>query len=428
MRERFGLITCVLLCPLLARAQQPSSTLMAVDDLVRTGISNNKDLAALRERIGEARGLSQQARVRPSPVFELSGSTAEPLGSTGDHEYGAGLSQSIETFGKRGKRARVAEMSVAVAEANINTRSAQLAYEIRAAYSEATAERRKLKVLTNLIALNQETLRLTEARVKEGDIAPLEANLLKVEIGRADVSRMSSQGRLASAENELRRLVGMDQATGIADADVPLPPTRSLDLLKQQALQNRADLKGARLEEEQQSAGIALAKAESKPDVTVSAGYNRQSTQFEGLYALNSAGALSPIRDQVDVLNFGISIPLHTSRSGAGNVQAAASRASGARLHREYLERTIPLEVEAAYQRWRTARDSMQLLQTGVLDQSDANLSVIREAYKLGQLRLLDVINEQRRLVDTQMQFIDAQADVARTWAELERASGGNLQ
>ena len=69
----------------------------------------------------------------------------------------------------------------------------------------------------------------------------------------------------------------------------------------------------------------------------------------------------------------------------------------------------------------------MQLLQTGVLDQSDANLSVIREAYKLGQLRLLDVINEQRRLVDTQMQFIDAQADVARTWAELERASGGNL-
>jgi cobalt-zinc-cadmium efflux system outer membrane protein len=32
--------------------------------------------------------------------------------------------------------------------------------------------------------LNQETLRLTEARVKEGDVAALEASLLKVEIGR----------------------------------------------------------------------------------------------------------------------------------------------------------------------------------------------------------------------------------------------------
>ena len=67
------------------------------------------------------------------------------------------------------------------------------------------------------------------------------------------------------------------------------------------------------------------------------------------------------------------------------------------------------------------------MLQSGVLDPSAANLSVIREAYKLGQLRLLDVINEQRRLVDAQMQYIDVQADAARTWAEVERAAGGNL-
>lgn len=427
MRERFALIACVLLCPLLARAQQSSSTLKNVDDLVRTGISNNKDLAAQRERIAEARGFAQQARVRPSPVLDLSGSTAELLGTTGDHEYGAAVSQSIETFGKRGKRARIADGAVAVAEADIEARSVQLAYEIRAAYSEVMAERRKLKVLTNLIALNQETLRLTEARVKEGDVAPLEANLLKVEISRAEVSRMSAQGRLVSAETELHRLVGMDQGAGIPDADASFPTAQSLEALKLRALQNREDLRGARLEEEQQLAGIALAKAESKPDVTISAGYNRQSTQFEGLFAVNNAGALSPIRDQVDALNFGISIPLRTSRSGVGNIRAAESRTSGARLRREYLERTIPLEVEAAYQRWRTAQDSLQLLQTGVLDLSNANLSVIREAYKLGQLRLLDVINEQRRLVDTQMQFIDAQADVARTWSELERTSGGNL-
>ena len=108
-------------------------------------------------------------------------------------------------------------------------------------------------------------------------------------------------------------------------------------------------------------------------------------------------------------------------------MQAAAARASGARLRREYLERNIPLELEAAYQRWSAANESLKTLQSGVLDPSAANLSVIREAYKLGQLRLLDVINEQRRLVDAQMQYIDVQADAARTWAELERAAGGNL-
>jgi cobalt-zinc-cadmium efflux system outer membrane protein len=223
----------------------------------------------------------------------------------------------------------------------------------------------------------------------------------------------------------LRRLIGLDQAVPIPDSDIPAPASMDPDTLKRDALSNRADLKTARLEESQEAAEIDLAKAETKPDVTLSAGYTRQDNQFDGLFGFNSSGALSPIRDRNDIFNFGISIPLRTSRSGAGNVQAATARTSGARLRREYLERNIPLEVEAAYQRWRTASDSLQMLQTGVLDPSTSNLSVIREAYKLGQLRLLDVLNEQRRLVDTQLAYIDAQADAACTWAEVERAAGG---
>lgn len=428
MRGRSVFFLPALLFPaMLLGAQQALSGISTLDDLVRAGIANNKDLASVRERIAEAMGLSRQARVLPSPVLDLSGSTGKPLGTIGEEQYGAGLSETIETFGKRGKRIRVADYSIGIAEADLQQRSAQLAYEIRTAYAEVSAERHKVKLLTDLIGLNQDTLRLTEARVKEGDVAPLEASLLKVEIARAEVSRKSAQGRLTSAELELRLLAGLEDSTPIPTTDFALAPPPALDALKHQALEGRADLKTARLEEEQESAGIALAKAQAKPDLTLSAGYSRQNSQFDGLFGFNSSGALSPIRDQVDILTFGISVSLRTSRSGAGNVQAATARSSGARLRREYLERSIPLDVEAAYQRWRTAADSLQMLQSGVLDPSSSNLSVIREAYKLGQLRLLDVLNEQRRLVDTQMEYIDVQADIARTWADVERAAGGYL-
>jgi cobalt-zinc-cadmium efflux system outer membrane protein len=127
----------------------------------------------------------------------------------------------------------------------------------------------------------------------------------------------------------------------------------------------------------------------------------------------------------MDVLSFGLSIPLRTSHSGTGNVQAATARATSARSRRTYLEKTIPLEVESAYQRLNTATNSLQTLKSGVLDPSTNNLSIIQEAYKLGQLRMLDVLNEQRRLVDAQLAYIDAQADTARSWAEIERAIGG---
>jgi cobalt-zinc-cadmium efflux system outer membrane protein len=426
MRGRSVFFLSALLFPaLFLGAQQTPSTLSTVDDLVRAGIANNKDLAAVRERIAEAKGLTRQAGVRPAPTLGLNGATGKPLGTIGEEQYGAEYSQSIETFGKRGKRIRVAEFSVGGAEADLQRRSTELAYEITAAYAEVSAERHKLKLLSDLIGLNQDTLRLTEARVKEGDVAPLEASLLRVEISRTEVSRRSAQGRLTSAELELRRLAGLEVATPIPNVDIPTPAPIDLDNLKREALENRADLKTSRLEEKQEAAGVDLARAEAKPDVTLSAGYTRQDSQFDGLFGLNSSGALSPIRERNDILNFGVSIPLRTSRSGAGNVQAATARTSGARLRREYLERNIPLEVEAAYQRWRTASESLQMLQSGVLDPSTNNLSVIREAYELGQLRLLDVLNEQRRLVDTQLAYIDAQADAARTWAEVERAAGG---
>jgi outer membrane protein, heavy metal efflux system len=426
MRGRSVFFLCALLFSAMSlRAQQTLSPLSTVDDLVRAGIANNRDLAAVRERIAEAKGLTRQAGVRPAPTLGLNGATGKPLGTIGEEQYGAEYSQPVETFGKRGKRIRVAEFSIGIADADLQQRSTQLAYEITAAYAEVSAERHKLKLLSDLIGLNQDTLRLTEARVKEGDVAPLEASLLKVEISRAGVSRRSAQGRLTSAELELRRLIGLDQAVPIPDLDIPAPAPMDSDTLKRDALANRADLKTARIEEEQDAAGIDLAKAEAKPDLTLSAGYARQDNQFDGLFGFNNSGVLSPLRDRDDVLTFGVSIPLRTSRSGAGNVRAAAARTAGARLRREYLERNIPLEVEAAYQLWRAASESLQMLQSGVLDPSTRNLSVIREAYKLGQLRLLDVLNEQRKLVDTELAYIDAQEDVARTWAEVERAAGG---
>ena len=427
MRGRSFFFLPPLLFPaLLLGAQQVSSDISTVDDLVRVGIANNKDLAAVRDRIAEAKGLKRQAGVRPAPSLSLNGATGKPLGTIGQEEYGAEYSQPIEAFGKRSKRIRVADFSIGIAEADLQQRSLQLAFEIRTAYAEVLAERHKLRILGDLIGLNQDTLRLTEARVKEGDVAQLEASLLKVEISRADVSRRNAQGRLNSAELELRRLVGFDRDTSIPNAaDTPALTPIELDVLKREALENRSDLKAARLEEEQKKLGVDLARAEAKPDVTLSAGYTRQDDQFDGLFGVNTAGSLSPIRSQDNMLNFGVSIPLRTSRSGAGNVQAATARASGARLRREYLEKNIPSEVEDAYQRWRTAAESLQMLQSGVLDPSTNNLTVIREAYKLGQLRLLDVLNEQRRLVDTQMAYIDAQADLVRAWAEVERAAGG---
>lgn len=429
MRRRILFLLLALLCPqILLRAQSGVAVVQTADDLVRVGIANNKDLAAVQSRIAETKGQLRQAGVRPSPTLYFTGDTGKPFGSDGEYQYGAGVSQQVETLGKRSKRVRMAELAVRMAEAEYQDRSAQLTYAIKTAYAERLAEDRKVKLLDELIDLSDQSLTLTEARAREGDVAPLEANLLKVEISRARIQKAGAQGRLTAVELEIRRLAGLRTEQSLPSADFPVPLPVELDSLKRKALEERADLTMARANEEREHTGISLARAEAKPEVTFSAGVVRQSSEFDGLYGLRNNGSLSPMRERVNTFSFGVSLPLRTSRSGAGNVQSATARAAGAQLNSEYLAQSIPLEVESAYQRWRVATDSLQTLQKNVIDPSVSNLSIIRQAYKLGQLRLLDVLNEQRRLVDTQLASIDTQADVARTWAELERATGGNLQ
>lgn len=426
MTGRLSVFLCVLLAmPTGLIAQQTSPP--TVDDLVRTGLARSKNLLAIREQIAEAQGTLTQAGVRPSPVLDLKGVTGKPLGTYGEEQYGAGLSQSIETFGKRGKRIQAATFGVALAEAQLQEGSAALAYELRSAAAERRAEEQKLALLDEAAKVNAEAQRLTDARVYEGDAAPLEAKLLRVEINRTLVLKRSAQARLTTAELNLRRLSGLLPSEELPPTSYVARAAEDLASLKTTAVECRPDLRTARLQEQQDQAGVQLAKANGKPDVGVSVGYIRQYSQFDDLFGQTPTGALAPLHDRDDLLSLGISIPLRTSRSIRGDVQAATARKSGARLRREFLERSIPIEVEDAYQRWISATESIELLRYGVVDPSTANLEVIREAYKLGQLRLLDVLNEQRRLVDTELAFIDAQADATRSWAEVERAIGGNL-
>jgi cobalt-zinc-cadmium efflux system outer membrane protein len=198
--------------------------------------------------------------------------------------------------------------------------------------------------------------------------------------------------------------------------------------LQRQALEQRPDLRATRLEEERSAADVSLTEAQGRPDVTLSAQYALRNGTIGDLYGTTASGQLAPLRDRDNIVSFGVSIPLLRRRRNLGNMEAASARAVGSRTLRQHLEASIPLEVQAAWQHWDAAAQSLDILNSGVLKQSEKNLEVIRQAYALGQLRLLDVLNEQRRLIDTQMTYIDAESDKRRGLIELERAVGGDLK
>ena len=419
-----GAILCVLSAP-----AQEISARQDVERLVDLAIERNRDLLATREKIQEAQAILRQAGVRPVPTLEVEGVTGRPLGTKGEEEYTAGYFYPLETSGKREKRMQVAQQAVALAEAEYEERLRSLKLEIRTREIDAIAEREKLAALGRISQVNRDAYRLTEARVQRGDAAALDQQLLAVENNRTEAQRLGTEGRSEAAMFELRRIVGLR-----ADESAPVvesfpAPSSELDLsrLKQLGLDKRPDLQINRLLEKQGDAEIALTEALGKADITLSARYALRNSSFDNQFGVDAAGVRVPLRDRDNVVSVGVSIPLLNRRRNQGNLDAAISRERSARLRREYLEAAVPLEIEAAYRRWRAAKNALAVLNQSVVEQSAKNLEVIRQAYQLGQLRLLDVLNEQRRLLDTELSYIDAKAELARAEAELARAAGGNL-
>ena len=399
----------------------------ALDGLVRIALGRNRELLAARQQIAEQRGLLRQAGMRSSPGVEVGYGTGRPLGTAGEQLFSAGLSYQIETSGKRSRRVDAARKSVDLAEAEVARQAWDLVSTIKIQYYEAVANRMKAETLERLIEINRESLRLVQARVEHGDAAPLDRDLLLVEMSRAEAQLADFRGREQSALIELRSLASLRADEGLAVAEPNIRAPGPLPELQRLALEQRSDLRTARVREDLGRAELSLAEAQARPDVNLSAGYTRETARFDQ-FGVNAAGARVQLLDTDNILSVGVSIPLLTRRKNAGNIEAAEARRAGARLRREHLEATIPIEVEAAYLRWTAAHRMREIIERGVIELSEKNLEIIRQAHVLGQLRTLDVLNEQRRLVETRLAYADSIAGMWRALVDLERAVGGSLQ
>lgn len=427
-RQAFGLLVGLCLGMSAARPQDVSPAL-TVDQLVEAALTRNREFLVAQQRVHEAEGLLTQARVGIADNLQVIGAAGQAFGKIGDDDLTATYSHTFETFGKRSRRVAVARKEIALARAEVEERRRNLVFDVKARYADAAAEQLKLAVIDRLSKVNQDYLRLIEARVEKGDAAPLEADLLRVELNRDRSRRALTEGRAQSAFLHLKAALDRPlNGSRLISPSLSVPSfSDDLPFLRSLARERRPDLRIVQLAVEQAQEQVALAKVQTKPNLTLSGQYSHSDTAYDP-FGLTPGGALVPIRDHVDALGLGVSIPLTRGRRNRGNIEAAAAGQTGAQLRSDYLANVVPAQVEGAYQRWKSAQKAAGIFTQGVIQQSEKNVAVIRQAYNLGELRLIDVLNEQRRLLDTELSYIDTQADMFRAYAELEKAVGGSLQ
>lgn len=394
-------------------------------DIVRRALSSNGELVAARLEVGRARARLRQAGLRPNPTLDFEHTTGRLTGSAGEAETSVGVSLPLELGGKRARRIDLARAEIEAAEAEVADRERRLAGEVLTAHAEALAALRELEITESLTGVDLRTVTIVQARVNEGDAAPIELNLLRAEVERLRSRRALVEGRLRATLLRLKALAGIpaDEPLRLRE-EIRTPaltrPPASVESAVETALRTRPDLRLARLGEALAQAGLRLARAQGAPEATAFTRYTRSSSTFDDT-------PVGTLRDRDATLTFGVSVGLPVFNRNQGAKEEAALAVSQAKARREFLEAVVRSEVRSAHTRYAAAQEALDTFEQGVIERSNENIRIMRSAYEIGAFSVTELLAEQRRLLDSQKDFTEALAERYRALADLQTAIGASL-
>jgi len=395
---------------------------LTADDLVAYALAHNLELEAMRKEIDAARALVKQTRLRANPKVDLS--VSQNVTGT-DRNIDADAMLPLELGGRRAARIAVAERQVEVREHEFANRERLLAAEVRMKFADTLAQILKLSLTDELVESNQQSFNLVAARVLEGATPPLEQNMVLVELNRLKSMRESAEGKVEVAMLALRNLIGMSpeeplRLRGNFDNLIDQLPTVSETT--ERALHDRADLLAARSAENVALAQIEQARSEGRLDASLLAGYEHMIFGFP-VKGFDDVGRLQPVQGGFNYFKFGISLDVPVRNKNQGAVEAAVAESDAAKRRREFAELLVRHDVATAYAQYERAARAMEIFRVGVQQQARANLDVVRQTYELGSKTLLDYLGEQRRFIEFENDFVDAQLAVYNARVDILKAT-----
>lgn len=394
---------------------------ISLNELIKRALDTNQDLVAVRLEIDKAKARLTQAKLRPNPTLEFEQQSGRLVGNGGDGNFTVGASLPIEIYGRREARINFAQIEIQASEAEVRNRERILTNNILTNYAEALGALREIDTLEKVLELDMQTTKFVQIRVNEGDAAPLELNLLQAEVERLRSRRQLAEGKLQSSLTGLKMLAGIDfnaplrLREQINTAILPtLPKTReeAVDI----ALRNRPDVLLTRIEEQVATAGLRLVRAQSRPDLTA---YTRYS---QGRSVIDTPIGNFPQNDRSLTFGVAIGIPIFNKNQGAKTETEISIKQAQSR--REFAERVVRGEILSAYQRYDAATLAVMTLEMSAIPRSNENVETFRRIYEIGEIKITDLIAEQRRLLDANRDLTEALKDKYRAQADIQIAMG----
>jgi outer membrane protein TolC len=397
----------------LTRYEGPALTLRAALD---EALAKNLELAALRAQLGVTRERPAQERSLAPPMLETTiwQWPVNSLNPASTNMYMFLATQDLPGRGKRELRAAVAEKDVALAQNDVDARARHVFNDVKQAYAELYVSRKAIEIHLASVDVLRQFADISQAKYTTGPISQQDVLKAVVEVSRlhGDIIVLDQQTQIATAK--LNTLLDRPTDAPIGPLGEPheqtlLPPIADL---QRQALEQQPEIQGARLAVERAEAALALARRDHKPDFSVQGGYMLLPQQTDGILArLSITWPDAPwSRGRIDA----------RVREMSADVETATAR-------QKSMENALRFAVQEAYVRVKAAEQRAGLLKTTILPQSQQTLEVSRVAYQADRVEFLALLENERTLLNAQLEYYRALSDFDQGLADLERAIGTDI-
>lgn len=400
-------------------AEEPALSLSRV---IEYSLRHNGDLKAFREEKGIHEAGQARAGLLPNPTIDLEAGTGALTGSSAENSLSVGVSQEFLLAGKREKRMRVAERELEAYGWQLADRERVLREEVKTAFFDLILTEQRAALIDRSIDLNRQLLDVAQERLAAGDIPELEMNLVKVELARSEGARIEIARSLSQNRARLSALMGLpaeEQPAISGKLESAVALSKPLADLQQAAAGTRPDVKALEAEKGRGDADVALARAEGVPNLTAGIAVTREGTSIE-------VGGIEA-RDKDYILGLKLSMPIPLFDRNRAGVQEAAARRSSTESRLSAARKSIRREVETAYAGYRNSEKVLSLYTSDIIPQLEENLKLTQEAYRLGEVGILTVIQEQKKFFEVSDAYLAARHDRQTALAKLEAAIGSDI-
>lgn len=332
------------------------------------------------------------------------------------------VTMPLFTGGRITSEIKAAELLQKAAEHRLARTREELVFNVSSVFYGILAQRDVIQSLEFSKKALQEHLKRVQDLIAAQKAAKVDQ--LRVEVRLADLEQRLVRERnvLAIQGRVLANLLGLDSP------EKPIEPTGELTLAKaaipetaqalSQAFAGRSDYLAARAALEAQAKAVDAARAAHWPTIALQGAYG-------GRWAAGPTDRPSGRSSYDDVGQVGIvvAIPIFEGASIEARVRQERARLLAAQERLRRLELQVQLDVETAVLNIGSVAQRVEATEKAIA-QAQESFAIERQKYDLGKGTIVDVLDAQSALLDSQTNYYRALADYNVALAQLKLAIG----